>query len=352
MRIDKLMKNWAVLLPPDELEKQKLFYDVHIRHPKLDEVIEQMVPSLTPFSESNITVVCGATGVGKSALAKYALKKIYAANAEKMQTDKSAIPVIAVEAYTSGDSRQIFRQLYEDMLQELHEPAIAKKGVQVTDVDGRVSIRYDGGRPSLTKLRKLVQNAMENRGTQVCVIDEAYHLLKIQDDESVLDTLKSLANLSGAKIVLVGSYDLYDLIDAHAQVARRTTIFHFDRYRIEDTNDKQSFKEAVGKLVAKWPCDEKPNLAAISDELLEMTLGCVGLLKSMLLDITARQLLANGRWNPNYLGQAARAIKLREIIRREIELGEAKVRDALFGQSMWTNECIAKLARRMDVGRG
>ena len=36
-----------------------------------------------------------------------------------------------------------------------------------------------------------------------------------------MDTLKSLANTTGVKFVLIGSFDLFDLVAEHGQVARR-----------------------------------------------------------------------------------------------------------------------------------
>jgi energy-coupling factor transporter ATP-binding protein EcfA2 len=339
--------HWASTLSGAQIQKQEAFHAVHVRHPKLDDVVRQMQMSLTPFSESNITMAVGPTGVGKSLFAKTVLKMMLEANVERMQQDASTIPVIYVEAYTNGESRHTFRQVYEDMLAALKEPALSKK-VLLEEIDGKLQVRYDR-HTSIATLRRVLEKALKHRRTEVCVIDEAYNLLKLAKDTAVMDTLKSLANTTGAKIVLVGSYDLFDLVDSHAQVARRTTIIHFDRYHHDCADDRRAFKAVVQALVAKWPCEERPNLPAISDELLEISLGCVGLLKSLLLDVTALQLRAGGRWDSHYLQRAAKANKLREIIRKEIEQGEAKVRDALYGQSLWDEAAIAKLSQRMGL---
>jgi type II secretory pathway predicted ATPase ExeA len=339
--------HWASTLTSEQLQKQEAFFGVHIRHPKLDSMVSQIQTSLTPYSESNITMVLGPTGVGKSLFAKTVLKKMLEANVERMQKDVSTIPVIYVEANTNGESRHTFRQVYEDMLAELKEPAMTKK-VLLEEVDGKLQVRYDR-HASIATLRRVLEKALKHRRTEVCVVDEAYNLLKLAKDTAVMDTLKSLANTTGAKIVLVGSYDLFDLVESHAQVARRTTIIHFDRYHKDRTDDRAAFKAVVQGLVAKWPCEERPNLAAISDELSEVSLGCVGLLKSLLLDVTAMQLRAGGRWDPKYLQRAAKANKLRDIIRKEIEQGEAKVRDALYGQSLWDDTVIARLSERMGT---
>ena len=165
-----------------------------------------------------------------------------------------------------------------------------------------------------------------------------------------MDTLKSLANTTGTKIVVVGSYDLFKLLDSHAQVARRATIIHFERYRRESKDDRAAWKAIVVKLVAKWPCETRPNLEAISDDLLELNLGLVGLLKSLLLDLSAMQLRNGGEWDPKFLPRAAKANKLIEIIRNEIKDGETAVRDALHGESIWDEKALQSIVERMKVG--
>jgi hypothetical protein len=61
------------------------------------------------------------------------------------------------------------------------------------------------------------------------------------------------------------------------------------------------------------------------------------------------QIRNNGEWSPKFLQRAAQASKLRKVIEKEIEMGEAKVRDALYGQSMWDDKALEKLALRMGA---
>ena len=165
-----------------------------------------------------------------------------------------------------------------------------------------------------------------------------------------MDTLKSLSNTSGTKWVLVGSFDLFDLIADNGQVARRANILNLERYRLDKPEDRITYQEVVAKLQAKWPSEQVPDFLQISGAVLEASLGCIGLLKSLLLDASAMQLRNGGEWNPQFLKKAAKASKIRDLIRKEIEAGEAKVRDALYGESFWDEATFSKLVHQMETG--
>ena len=328
---------------------QKAFHDVRVRHPKLDAVLEQIHPLLMPYSEANIVYIVGATGTGKSTLSRYALKHFYDQYADLAASNISVIPVVNVEAYCDGDTRHGFRGLYEDLRTALQEPAPDRKTF-IEEIDGHMILRPTK-RMTIRQLRKLVEKGLERRQTKVVVIDEAYHLLKFAKDSAVMDTLKSLANTTETKLVLVGSFDLFSLVDHHAQVARRSAFVHFERYRPERREDCTAFLNIVRSLQDKWPLPDVPNFVAIWDELMTISLGCVGLLKSFLLDALAMQLLNDGRWDYGFLQRAAMANKLRAIIEQEIVSGEEEIEEALYGRSVWNSKRIAELRRRMEVSR-
>ena len=337
---------WGAL-NDEQRRLQKAFYDVRVRHPKLDTVLEQIHPLLMPHSESNIAYIVGATGTGKSTLSRYALNRFYDQYADLAASDISAIPVVNVEAYCDGDTRHGFRGLYEDLRAALQEPATNRKSF-IEEADGFMTLRATK-RLTIPQLRSLVEKGLKRRRTQVVVIDEAYHLLKFATDSAVMDTLKSLANTTGSKLVLVGSFDLFLLVKSHAQVARRSSFIHFERYRPERSEDCAAFRNIVLSLQDKWPIADVPNFVAIWDELMTISLGCVGLLKGFLLDALAMQLLNDERWDYEFLQRAAMANKLRAIIEQEILHGEQEIEEGLRGQSVWNSKRVAELRRRMEV---
>lgn len=329
--------------------RQKLqndFFEVRVRHPMMDRLLADLMPLLTPGSESHIIVIVGAPGVGKSTLFKVLLASLFEQFAKVVEDDQTVVPLVNVEARSDGDGRPGFETLYEEMLQRLEEP----------DVDKKVCLEVKGGkmtnRPQakgrVKALRNAVGQAMTKRRTRVCVIDEAAHLLRFAKEAAVMETFKSLSNTANVKWVLVGSFDLFDLIEENGQIARRAQVLSLDRYHLDDADDRKVFSDVVRKLQAKWPCEQVPNFVSVSDELLEASLGCVGLLKTLMLEACALQLHNDGKWHPEFLKKAVKSIKLLSVIRKEIEAGEAKVRDALHGDCLWDEKAYAELVRRME----
>lgn len=334
-------------LTPEMVERQKAFFDVRVKHPAMERLIENLMPLLMPYSESNVIVLTGATGVGKSTLTRVLLKSLIAEFDGLIEEDSSAIPLISVEAYANGDKRHGFKGLFRSMLRELLEPEIANK-VPASVKDGRVEMK-PSSKQTVESLRDMVEAALTHRKTRVAVVDEAAHMMRFGKDAAVMDTLKSLANTSNTKIVLVGSFDLFDLVEEHGQIARRSSFLNLERYHIENEQDREDYYNVVGKLQGRWPSSEVPNFMAISDELMEVSLGCVGLLKSLLLDASAMQLRNGGKWDPRFLLRAAKSNKLLAVIRREIERGEVKVRDALVGDTKWDEAAFSKMVHRMEA---
>jgi AAA domain len=339
--------HWSEDLPAEHLEAQKRFFDTRIRHPKLDAFLQALSPLLTPYSESNIICGVGATGVGKSTVARFLLKTLHNGYSRILDQDPSAIPVVAVEAYETGETRRSFRTLFENILKELLEPGVGKKTL-LDSSNGRMQVR-SRHQTTIPALRDMVEDALKHRKTVNLVIDEAYHLLRFAKDDDVMDTLKSLSNTTKLKILLIGSFDLLDLVGPHGQVARRTTLVPFERYNLDSKEDRAAFRVIVLALQAKWPCESRPNFAKVSDELLELCLGCVGLLKAFLLDASARQLRNRGQRRPEFLQQAAKSNVLRARILQEIEEGEEKVRDALCGACLWDAKAVTRLSGMMEA---
>lgn len=331
-------------LTPEIIEKQKAFYETRIKHPALKDLLDDLLPLLLPHSETSIIFITGATGVGKTTLCRQILQTLVSDFAPIAEADPSAIPLVAIEAYSNGDGRHGFKSIYEDLARELMEPGMDAKR-NIVEVEGRLYARTSGHGLTIPNLRRIVEGALEKRKTRVVVIDEAAHLMRFTGDMAPMDTLKSLANTSGVKLIFVGSFDMMDMVLTHGQIARRTSILLLDRYHFDNKAHRKTFKNVLGKLMSRWPCDEVPDLEAVEKHLHEVSLGCVGLLKSVLLDASAYQLRNHGQWKPEFLVKAAKSNKLYSVIRSEIERGEAKVRDAVVGTSIWDEDMVTKLMK-------
>ena len=340
---------WANVVKAEARARLVRFAEIRVKHPKLSEVVAELRSLLTGVSESNIILITGATGVGKTTLSKELSTVCADLFHDILEGDTSAIPAIAVEAYVNGEHRIGFPDIYKRMLGKLMEPGVDRKMFSVVE-DGRLVLNSLARKKTPT-LRDAVEDGLRLRKTIVCTIDEAYQLLRFGGAAAVMDTFRSLSNsTNGVKFLLIGSFDLFDLLWQNGQSARRAVLVNFDRYHVEERADRLAWCKVVKMLQTAWPCDDVPNLAAVSDELMEACLGCVGLLKTLMLDAAALQMGDdNEKWNGIYLAKAAKANALREIIRKEIEAGEAKVRDALMGVCLWDDAKLADMSRRMEV---
>src|SRR5690606_2883315 len=145
---------------------------------------------------------------------------------------------------------------------------------------------------SLASLRTAVERALEARGTKLLVIDEAAHIIRQSSPrrlEIQLDTLKSLSNACGAQILLIGAYDLYQLMSLSGQLSRRTHVLHFERYRQDCPEDVNAFRGCIQKFQSVLPHLWDNQLIKHAGALHENTVGCIGTL-SAILTRTARLL--------------------------------------------------------------
>ncbi len=338
----------TIPLSQGQVAAQDAFYQVRLFHPKLREVVHQLEPLLSTTNESTINLVVGATGVGKTTLTRVLVKQLEGNYAGLADADPTCIPVVVVEAYATGEARHGFRELFRDILCQLGNP-VSDKACGIERDDGYIRLRPQSG-STIASLRRQLESALKHRKVRVLVIDEAYHLCRYGKESAVLDTFKSLANTTGVKLVLIGSYDLHQLIESHAQVARRTSVILFERYQVGVPNDHEAWKRIVRGLQEKWPCPQVPNFEKASDMLLEACLGCVGLLKSLLLEASAMQLRNGGVWDMSFLSRAAKASAILGVIRQEIQNGEQRVRESIQGQCLWDEKALKLLSEALGVG--
>ena len=201
---------------------------------------------------------------------------------------------------------------------------------------------------TLAALSGALRSMLKNRAVRVLAIDEAFHLLRFGNYSAIMDTIKTIADTTGTKIILIGTYDLFDLVSDYGQVARRSEILHFDRYHIDREGDKKEFNRIVTVIQNHWPCEQVPNFNLISNELMEASLGCLGLLKAIFLNSLALQLKNKGRWDPKFLTKAAKSQELIEVIRKEIQSGEKLLEGATYGESLFSGELLDQVIAKMN----
>lgn len=316
--------------------EQKLTYfhaNVVVQHPRMKDSLDKVLGLSTPNSGTDVILMIGPTGVGKSASIKTARKLMIKRYMQEIQTDPSFIPIVVVEAPATGEQHFSWRVLYERIGDEAHEPLLNKKALTVVDEERwRLQLGTKGS--TVGGLRESIDRALKNRRTRLLVIDEAVHVLDACSREKLkshMNALKSLTNLSGVTLCLTGSYDLFQLISLSGQVARRTAIVHFPRYLVGNAADESVFKRVVVTLQNRLPLERIPNLERWSLGLQKACVGCVGTLKDTLLRALTTTLENGGAWKDEYLRKAVLSEAAVAQILSETLKGESEVEKAIYG---------------------
>jgi hypothetical protein len=319
--------------PPDLLAcptgaRLTYFVDKVVAHPRLKEAHQALWDALHQPTGASLILVCGPTGVGKTTLRRRVERQLIEEALPALEQDPGRFPVVSLEAVASESGQFNWKDYYIRALTALEEPLVPHK---IDDAPGAVR-RDRRGQPETWRaaapaLRRALEQALLQRRPAAFLIDEAQHLGKMASGRRLLDqmdTLKSLAALTGTVHVLIGTYELLALVDLSAQLSRRSVEIHFGRYQAESAADRLAFRSVLLTFQRHLPLAGEPDLMVWWEYLYERSVGCVGVLKSWLNRALAAALEDGGtRLSRRQLeGQAEPTRKLLSLA-REIQEGEA-----------------------------
>ncbi|MEN8506309.1 MULTISPECIES: AAA family ATPase [Paraburkholderia] len=316
-------------LQPPAVDPAKALTAKRIKHTRVMEVMSELDTLIYAGSQDSILLVCGPTGAGKTTLSRSMVESSLEQSRSKMEANGGVIPAVYVEAPSSGENDFSWKLFYRRILEQLGDDLDAPKMLYGVDAETGRAVRPRGANGnSLAALRTAVERSLRERQVQFLVIDEAAHIIRQTRGnhrlEIQLDTLKSLANQCGTQMILVGAYDLYRLVSLSAQLARRTHVLHYERYRHDRPEDVKAFKSCVAAFEQMLPNLWKGQLIQYTPGLLENTLGCVGTLSSVLIR-AAKLAEAAGSWSVNALERALLTEAQRKRILEEIIDGESAI---------------------------
>ncbi len=258
------------------------FKNYTVAHPKLTEVAQKLVDAIHEPGGAALIFVFGPTGVGKSTLLRRVTQKLLEEALPLMDVDKGYIPIAGVEIKTPEDSNFDWNDFYVRALMALDEPMIEKK------------INRTGAK---VKLRLALESALRNRHPDAFYIDEAQNFGKVASGRKLqdqTDCIKSLANLAQTRFILCGIYELLTLRNLSGQLCRRSQSIHFPRYLAGSEQDRKAFKSTLSTLQKCLPLLEPPDLVAHWEFCYERSIGCVGVLKDLLLRTLSATLNKDG----------------------------------------------------------
>jgi hypothetical protein len=310
-------------------ERRKYFADYRSLHPQLDSLCAQIMPIVRAPAGTNVIIVVGPTGAGKSTLVELLVKRITELALPALGEDGGRIPVVSFKIPPAERGSFRWNDFFIRYLTQLENPL-----VPFLRRTPRPIIRHDSAQPAriaanndLGFLGRTVEMGLALRRPMATIIDEAQHLMRVGSGRKVLDHLdviKAMADMSGVLHILIGTYDLVANLELNGQLSRRATILHFPRYDANKKSDFLHFVSTLNEFQNHLPLPIAPDLLGNKKEIYAYCCGCVGILKNWMERALSPALESNAK-TLTFADLELRqlASHLCAIIAQEIRKGEA-----------------------------
>lgn len=287
------MKNTLKPLFPIELlqesaeKRVEYFRNSRTDHPNLAQCFDRAMSAINSACGAKVVLVTGPTGAGKTTLARMIYKALVRQYAELIKEDPGAVPVAGFNAIPPNGSSFNWKDFYIRLL-ERHGDVLTNRKMLVPrqhDLFEGMSAPLPIERSTTEALRRAAEKCLKYRKTRVLIIDEAHHILMVNDPKRLefqFEALKSLTIESDVVIVLVGTYKLLAIRDQSGQLVRRSEIVHFPRYNLRQQEDVKGFGQALQEFKRQLPLPVMPKLTADARYFFYKSGGSIGILKDWL----------------------------------------------------------------------
>ncbi|MQA38509.1 AAA family ATPase [Rugamonas aquatica] len=330
----KNIQQFPAALLDDSIEARITYFEkLTIAHPALQNAFKQAMGAITGHAAPKVILVAGPTGAGKTTLATHMYRKVREQYATQMESELDLVPVLYGNAIAPNGSSFSWKDFYVRLLGRAMEPLIDRKVLAPRQLSFFPSDRTSSLHEKTTSdaLRRSVEECMRRRRTKVLIIDEAHHVLMVNNPKKLefqFESLKSLAIETKATIVLIGTYRLLDIRDQSGQLVRRSEIVHFPRYDERTKQDQASFNAVLQTFQNHLPLATHPALGTHAEKFYLYSGGCVGILKEWLARAYARHLETNNKiFDWDFIKPFALTKKALKTIIEEALVGEQKLSD-------------------------
>ncbi|GLV63320.1 ATP-binding protein [Bacillus mycoides] len=267
-------------------ERVIYFQNLTINHKIMQDTMDALLENIFKPAGASIIMVFGPSGVGKTTLKRLVEMKIIEKLMPQLEEDRGMIPVAGIELVSPDLGNFNWKDYYKRALQALKEPLIEHKiSFEKMINDEMKKVRISNMNPrTAPEFRESLEKAFNYRKPLAFIVDEAQHFAKMTSGKRIqdqLDSIKSIANITGITHVLIGTYDLINFANLSGQLSRRTVDINFSRYTLEK-EDIAHFQRIIYSLQRKLPLADQTNLLEHWEFIYERTVGCVGILKNWL----------------------------------------------------------------------
>lgn len=329
-----------------------------VTHPRMDEVVDEILEAAGSMCDQNLILLVGPSGVGKSECLKEAVRRAVAERMSEALSKSHVVPAIFIEADAPERGNFDWRDFYATGLTELSTPLIGStlpctQRIAHDQIIETLAVEDNHRSPKASTLRLRFRNTLRRRETVLVGVDEAVNLLQVrstrnkQNRKDLLlaagSSVRSLVNKATATIVLAGAFDFYDLASSTAQLARRSYIVYFQEYG-NSAKDMEGFSRALLGLFAHLPIKHALDPEKLAAELFIQSLGCVGVVKTILQRALMKALNRKKPLDPNILRSCYYPKSKLDVMRQEMQQGGAKVRELLETSEFeeWLAESLTK----------
>lgn len=243
-------------------------------HPIFDGIYQDLLRFVKNRELSNMLLVIGPSGIGKTTLQSYILYQLSIFTSER----ESYGPPIYLEL----DGDFTWRSFYEDLLEKLGDTGLQKADFEqdlLDIIDGKPT--KSNRNVTVAKLRKAAMKRISQVNPIAILLDECHHFCEDLSKKIVrknLNNLKTFVNKSTARLLLFGTHDAHPLLNANEQLSRRVQNLYFRPYQNDNEDDITAFVSAFKTLCLDKNLEVSPKIKDDIKFIYDHSLGCVGVL--------------------------------------------------------------------------